>query len=369
MSFHCGIIGLPNVGKSTLFNALTETQAAEAANYPFCTIEPNIGRVAVPDERLMKLAKLHPSQKIVPTQMEFVDIAGLVKGASQGEGLGNQFLGHIRTVDAIAQVVRCFTDDDISHVAGKIDPLSDYETIRTELLLADLQSLTKQKDAMEKKIRLQDKNAITQIPLLLRLLKLAEGGDDMAKALRGMALSPDEMAVISHWQLLSLKPMMLICNVAEQDIIKGNSVSHAMEEFGKKNSMAVVKISAKIESEIAMLPIDERFLFLKTLELHETGLSQIIRHGYQLLDLVSFFTIGEKEARSWSIKKGATAQQAAGSIHSDFARGFIAAETIHYQDLLDIGSETTAKELGKIRLEGKNYIVQDGDVFHFRFSV
>ncbi|MDI9314231.1 MAG: redox-regulated ATPase YchF [Hydrotalea sp.] len=369
MSFHCGIVGLPNVGKSTLFNALTQTQSAEAANYPFCTIEPNIGRVAVPDKRLTNLAKIYPSDKIIPAQMEFVDIAGLVKGASKGEGLGNQFLGHIRAVDAIAHVVRCFEDGDIVHVSGAINPLSDVETIRTELLLSDLEALQKRKDNMEKKVRAQDKDAVAQMPLLLALLKLAEAGDDLAGGFRAMKPSAEDMAAVQGWQLLSLKPMMLICNVAEGEVATGNAMSKQVEDFGKKNNIPVVIISAKIESEIAMLAEDERAEFLQTLGLHETGLSHIIRIGYQLLDRISFFTVGPKEARSWSVKKNSTAQEAAGTIHTDFARGFIAAETINYQDLLDIGSEAKAKELGKIRLEGKSYIVQDGDVFHFRFAV
>ena len=369
MSFHCGIVGLPNVGKSTLFNALTQTQSAEAANYPFCTIEPNIGRVAIPDKRITDLAKIYPSEKIIPAQMEFVDIAGLVKGASKGEGLGNQFLGHIRAVDAIAHVVRCFADSDIIHVAGNINPLSDIETIRTELLLSDLESLQKRKDNMEKKIRAHDKEATAQMPLLTSLLKLAEGGDDMASGWRAMKPSPDDMAAVQQWQLLSLKPMMLICNVAEGEVTTGNAMSKQVEDFGKKNNIPVVIISAKIESEIAMLAEPDRVEFLQTLGLHETGLSHIIRIGYQLLDRISFFTVGPKEARSWSVKQHSTAQEAAGTIHTDFARGFIAAETINYQDLLTIGSEAKAKELGKIRLEGKTYIVQDGDVFHFRFAV
>ncbi len=369
MSFHCGIVGLPNVGKSTLFNALTQTQSAEAANYPFCTIEPNVGRVAVPDDRLTALAQLYPSQKIIPAQMEFVDIAGLVKGASKGEGLGNQFLGHIRAVDAIAQVVRCFTDGNITHVAGKIDPLSDFETIRIELLLSDLEALLKRKDNMEKKARAQDKDTLAQMPLLHKLLALAEAGDDMLKGVKAMNLSPEQMAVLQTWQLLSLKPTMLICNVAEDEVTQGNALSKQVQDYGKQHNIPVAIISAKIESEIAMLPTADRIEFLQTLGLEETGLSQIIRLGYQLLDRLSFFTVGPKEARGWSIQKGSTAQEAAGTIHTDFARGFIAAETINYRDLLDLGSEALAKEQGKIRLEGKNYLVQDGDVFHFRFAV
>jgi len=364
MGFKCGIVGLPNVGKSTLFNALTETAAAQAANYPFCTIEPNVGEVAVPDPRLETLAKLAKSAEIVPTRLTFVDIAGLVKGASKGEGLGNQFLGNIREVDAVAHVVRCFVDDDITHVANKIDPIADIETIETELMLADLESLEKRVDALEKRIRGQDKEAKETLDLVNRSLALLRDG----KPARLVARKAEEETLFHSLGLLTSMPVLYVCNVEEAAAATGNEYSRAVEKRAAEEGAASVVISAKIEAEIAVLPREEREHFLAAIGLKEPGLDRLIRAGYALLHLVTFFTAGPKEARAWTVTKGARAPQAAGAIHTDFERGFIRAETIAYNDYVATGGEAGAREAGKLRLEGKEYEVADGDVMHFRFA-
>jgi GTP-binding protein YchF len=364
MGFKCGIVGLPNVGKSTLFNALTETAAAQAANYPFCTIEPNVGEVAVPDQRLDILSKLAKSAEIIPTRLTFVDIAGLVKGASQGEGLGNQFLGNIREVDAIAHVVRCFVDEDITHVANKIDPVADIETIETELMLADLDSLERRVDGLEKKIRGQDKEAKETLDLVQRSLKLLRDG----KPARFVERKPEEEKLFHSLGLLTSLPVLYVCNVEESAAATGNEFSRKVEAHAKAEGAACVAISAKIESEIAVLPREEREMFLQEIGLKEPGLDRLIRAGYGLLQLVTFFTVGPKETRAWTVTAGSRAPQAAGVIHSDFERGFIRAETIAYEDYVKGGGEAGARDIGKLRLEGKEYIVADGDVFHFRFA-
>lgn len=364
MGFKCGIVGLPNVGKSTLFNALTETAAAQAANYPFCTIEPNVGEVAVPDPRLDVLCKLAKSAEIIPTRLTFVDIAGLVKGASQGEGLGNQFLGNIREVDAIAHVVRCFVDEDITHVANKIDPIADIETIETELMLADLDSLERRVDALEKKIRGQDKEAKETLDLVQRALTLLRDG----KPARFVERKPEEEKLFHSLGLLTSLPVLYVCNVEESAAATGNAYSRMVETRAAEEGAACVVISAKIESEIAVLPRDEREMFLSEIGLKEPGLDRLIRAGYGLLHLVTFFTVGPKETRAWTVTAGSRAPQAAGVIHSDFERGFIRAETIAYDDYVKGGGEAGARDIGKLRLEGKDYIVADGDVMHFRFA-
>jgi len=364
MGFKCGIVGLPNVGKSTLFNALTETAAAQAANYPFCTIEPNVGEVAVPDPRLDVLAKLAKSAEIVPTRLTFVDIAGLVKGASKGEGLGNQFLGNIREVDAIAHVVRCFDDPDVTHVGNKIDPVADIETIETELMLADLDSLEKRVDALEKRIRGQDKEAKETLDLVNRALALLREG----KPARLVERKPEEEKLFHSLGLLTSMPVLYVCNVDEGAAATGNDYSRAVEKRAAEEGAASVVISAKIEAEIAVLPREEREHFLADIGLKEPGLDRLIRAGYALLHLVTFFTAGPKEARAWTVTRGARAPQAAGAIHTDFERGFIRAETIAYDDYVKGAGEAGAREAGKLRLEGKDYEVADGDVMHFRFA-
>jgi ribosome-binding ATPase len=364
MGFKCGIVGLPNVGKSTLFNALTETAAAQAANYPFCTIEPNVGEVAVPDARLDTLAKLAKSVAIVPTRLTFVDIAGLVRGASKGEGLGNQFLANIREVDAIAHVVRCFEDSDVTHVEGRIDPIADIETVETELMLADLDSLERRVDALSKKAKGGDKEAKESLDLINRALALLRDG----KPARLVERKPEEERVFHMLGLLTSLPVLYVCNVEEAAAATGNDFSRRVEARAKAEGAASVVISAKIESEIAVLSRAERSDYLAAVGLQEAGLDRLIRAGYALLHLVTFFTAGPKEARAWTVTAGAKAPQAAGVIHSDFEHGFIRAETIGYDDYVAGGGEAGARDAGKMRLEGKDYVVADGDVMHFRFA-
>jgi ribosome-binding ATPase len=364
MGFKCGIVGMPNVGKSTLFNALTQTAAAQAANYPFCTIEPNLGEVAVPDPRLETLAKIAHSEAVIPTRLTFVDIAGLVRGASKGEGLGNQFLAHIREVDAIAHVLRCFEDGDITHVEGKIDPLADAATVETELMLADLDSLEKRVDALEKKARGSDKESILALDLVRRSITLLAEG----KSARLVARKPEEEQPFAMLGLITAKPVLYVCNVDEASAATGNAFSKKVEAKAKSENAASVVISAKIESEIAMLPTTERADYLSAVGLKEPGLDRLIRAGYGLLHLVTYFTAGPKEARAWTITRGTRAPQAAGVIHTDFEKGFIRAETIAYDDYVAGNGEAGAREAGKLRLEGKDYVVLDGDVMHFRFA-
>jgi len=364
MGFKCGIVGLPNVGKSTLFNALTETAAAQAANYPFCTIEPNVGEVAVPDSRLDELAKIAKSEQIIPTRLTFVDIAGLVRGASKGEGLGNQFLAAIREVDAIAHVVRCFEDSDITHVEGKIDPVADIETIETELMLADLDSLEKRVDALEKKAKGGDKEAKGALDLMQRALALLRAGTPARALLR----KPEEEKAFHGLGLITSLPVLYVCNVEEAAAATGNEFSRKVEARAKQEGAGAVVISARIESEIAVLPPAERADYLDAVGLKEPGLNRLIRAGYELLHLVTFFTVGPKETRAWTVTRGARAPQAAGVIHTDFEHGFIRAETISYGDYIACGGEAGTREAGKMRLEGKDYVVADGDVMHFRFA-
>ena len=366
MGFRCGIVGLPNVGKSTLFNALTETQAAQAANYPFCTIEPNVGQVAVPDERLDKIAAIAKSAKILPTQLAFVDIAGLVKGASQGEGLGNQFLGNIREVDAIVHVLRCFEDDDIQHVANKVDPLADAEVVETELLLSDLESLEKRVPAAAKRATSGDKEAKLMASVLGQALELLKEGKP---ARLTEPKDEEEARVFQQAQLLTAKPVLYVCNVAEEDAASGNALSELVFAKAKAEGAEAVVVSAAIEAELVTMPPDDRTEFLAELGLEESGLSRVIRAGYKLLGLQTFFTAGPKETRAWTFPTGAKAPQAAGEIHTDFERGFIRAETIAYDDYLALGGESGAREAGKLRQEGKEYLVQDGDVLLFKFNV
>ena len=366
MGFRCGIVGLPNVGKSTLFNALTETQAAQAANYPFCTIEPNVGQVAVPDARLDNVAAIAKSARIIPTQLGFVDIAGLVKGASQGEGLGNQFLGNIREVDAIVHVLRCFEDDDIQHVANRVDPLSDAEVVETELMLCDLESLEKRVPAAAKRGASGDKEAKATAAVLGKALELLREG----KPARLTELGDEEEArLFAQAQLLTAKPVLYVCNVAEEEAAEGNALSAQVFEKAKAEGAEAVVVSAAIESELVAMSAADRAEYLAELGLAESGLSRVIRAGYTLLGLKTFFTAGPKEARAWTFHSGARAPQAAGEIHTDFEKGFIRAETIAYDDYVTLGGEAPAREAGKLRQEGKEYVVQDGDVLHFKFNV
>ncbi len=364
MGFKMGIVGLPNVGKSTLFNALTQTAAAEAANYPFCTIEPNVGEVGVPDPRLDTLAKIAGSKEIIPTRLTFVDIAGLVRGASKGEGLGNKFLSHIREVDAVAYVLRCFEDGDITHVENRIDPIADADTVETELMLADLESVEKRASQIEKRAKTGDKDAKAQYALLEKALVLLRDG----KPARLANITPEEMPAWRALQLLTSKPVLYVCNVDEASAANGNAFSKTVEERAKAEGAAMVVISAKIESEFAGLAPEDRDAFLAEMGLSEPGLNRLIRAGYSLLDLVTYFTVGPKEARAWTITRGTKAPAAAGVIHTDFEKGFIRAETIAYDDYAALNGEGGAKEAGKMRLEGKEYVVADGDVMHFRFA-
>ncbi len=365
MGFKCGIVGLPNVGKSTLFNALTRTAAAQAANYPFCTIEPNVGQVAVPEPRLARLAAVAGSKEIIPARMNFVDIAGLVEGASQGEGLGNKFLANIRETDAIIYVLRCFENDDITHVRGVVDPVADCEVVETELMLADLESLEKRKANIVKKANSGDKEAKAQVALMdLALTELKEG-----RPARRAKVPADDVKAWNMLQLLTAKPILFVANVDEASAATGNAYSKRVEERAKEEGAIAVVISAQIESELAMLDEAEGREFLETLGLEEPGLTRLIRAGYELLGLQTYFTAGPKEARAWTIRKGWTAPKAAGVIHGDFEKGFIRAETIAFDDYIACGGESGAKEAGKMRSEGKEYVVQDGDVMLFRFNV
>ena len=364
MALSCGIVGLPNVGKSTLFNALTRTAAAQAANYPFCTIEPNIGDVAVPEPRLQKLAAIAKSAQILPARMQFVDIAGLVKGASQGEGLGNQFLANIRETDAVIYVLRCFDDDDITHVTGRIDPLSDFEVVETELMLADLESLEKRRPAIEKKAKGGDKDAKAMLALVDAALGVLKAGEPA----RRVTAAPEDTKLWKSLQLLTQKPVLFVANVDEASAATGNEYSKRVEEAARREGAAFVAISARIESEIAPLDDAEQKEFLGAIGLEEPGLNRLIREAYRLLGQQTYFTAGPKEARAWTIPVGATAPQAAGVIHTDFERGFIRAETIAFDDYVRLGGEVGAKEAGKMRLEGKEYVVKDGDVMLFRFN-
>ena len=366
MGFRCGIVGLPNVGKSTLFNALTETAAAQAANYPFCTIEPNVGQVAVPDPRLDRIAKIGGSAKIIETQLGFVDIAGLVRGASKGEGLGNQFLANIREVDAIVHVLRCFEDGDVTHVEGKVDPIADAETVETELMLSDLDSLEKRVPAAQKKATQGDKEAKVAASVLGQALDLLREGKP---ARLTVPKDEDEARVFAQAQLLTSKPVLYVCNVDEAAAADGNALSALVAQKAAAEGAKSVVVSAAIEAEIATMAVADRAEFLSDLGLSETGLARVIRAGYDLLQLLTFFTVGPKEARAWTIERGSKAPQAAGAIHTDFERGFIRAETMAYDDYVALGGEAAARDAGKLRSEGKEYVVVDGDILLFRFNV
>jgi GTP-binding protein YchF len=366
MGFKCGIVGLPNVGKSTLFNALTRTAAAQAANYPFCTIEPNTGEVAVPDPRLKRIAEIAKSKEIIPTRISFVDIAGLVRGASKGEGLGNQFLANIREVDAIVHVLRCFEDDDITHIEGRIDPVADAETVETELMLADLESLERRIVQIRKRATGKDKEAMTVLPVMEKALTLLQDGKPARLMLEG--ISAEDLRLLQGLNLLTSKPVLYVCNVAEADAASGNIHSSAVEKMAAAQGARTVIISAAIEAEVAQLPDDEAKEFLDAMGLAEPGLDRLIRAGYDLLDLITYFTAGPKETRAWTITRGTKAPQAAGVIHTDFERGFIRAQTIAYEDYVSLGGEVAAKDAGKARDEGKDYVVQDGDIMLFRFN-
>ncbi|MDX8447850.1 redox-regulated ATPase YchF [Mesorhizobium captivum] len=366
MGFKCGIVGLPNVGKSTLFNALTRTAAAQAANYPFCTIEPNTGEVAVPDPRLQKIAAIGKSKEIIPTRISFVDIAGLVRGASKGEGLGNQFLANIREVDAIVHVLRCFEDDDITHVEGRIDPVADAETVETELMLADLESLERRIVQFRKRAAGKDKEAMTVLPMMEAALELLQAGKPTRFLLNGIAA--EDLRILQGLNLLTSHPVLYVCNVAEADAATGNEHTQAVEKMAAAQGAGTVVISAAIEAEVAQLSDEEEMEFLASIGLDEPGLNKVIRAGYELLHLITYFTVGPKETRAWTIHKGDKAPQAAGVIHTDFERGFIRAQTISYNDFVTLGGEVAAKEAGKARDEGKEYVVQDGDIMLFKFN-
>ncbi|MBL1404701.1 MAG: redox-regulated ATPase YchF [Rhizobiales bacterium] len=366
MGFKCGIVGLPNVGKSTLFNALTKTASAQAANYPFCTIEPNTGEVAVPDARMQKIADIAGSKELIPTRISFVDIAGLVRGASKGEGLGNQFLANIREVDAIAHVVRCFEDDDITHVEDKIDPVADVETIDTELMISDLESLEKRIDGTRKKAKSNDKDAAAIVPMMEKCIELLNEGTPCRKLLEG--IDEEDLKILEGLNLLTSKPVLFVCNVAESDAAKGNEMSQAVAKMAADQGAVSVVISAAIEEEISQMPEEEQPEYLEMNGLTESGLTRLIKAGYNLLELITYFTAGPKETRAWTVDKGARAPQAAGVIHTDFEKGFIRAQTIAYDDYVSLGGEVAAKEAGKARDEGKEYIVQDGDIMLFKFN-
>ena len=366
MGFRCGIVGLPNVGKSTLFNALTETAAAQAANYPFCTIEPNVGRVAVPDPRLDKIREIAGSAQEIETQIEFVDIAGLVRGASKGEGLGNQFLANIREVDAIVHVLRCFESGDVTHVEGRVDPIADAEVVETELMLADLDSLDRRVPNLVKKAQQGDKEAKIEASVLGQALELLRASKPARLA---QPKDAEEAKALKRAQLLTAKPVLYVCNVDEGDAASGNALSRRVAEKAKAEGAGSVVISAAIEAEIATLPAEERDAFLADLGLEETGLNRMIHAAYALLGLITFYTAGPKEARAWTVREGAKAPEAAGEIHSDFERGFIRAETIAFDDYVRFGGEAGARDAGKLRSEGKDYVVKDGDVLLFRFNV
>jgi ribosome-binding ATPase len=366
MGFKCGIVGLPNVGKSTLFNALTKTAAAQAANYPFCTIEPNTGEVGVPDPRLDIIAKIGKSANIVPTRITFVDIAGLVRGASKGEGLGNQFLANIREVDAIVHVLRCFEDDDITHVEGRIDPVADAETVETELMLADLESIERRIVAFRKRASVRDKEALTVLPVMEETLKLLQEGKPARLLLS--TLAPEDLITLQGLNLLTSHPVLYVCNVKELEAATGNAHTEAVAKMASAQGAGCVVISAAIEAEVAQLPDEDAKEFLADLGLTEPGLDKLIREGYKLLGLITYFTVGPKEARAWTVHKGAKAPQAAGVIHTDFERGFIRAQTIAHDDFVSLGGEVPAKEAGKARDEGKEYVVQDGDIMLFKFN-